>query len=173
MAETTSLERTYTIPLRKAWMKVPNYKRARKGVVAIKAFIARHMNVPHRDVAYVKLDMYLNNELWFRGPKHSPSKVTVKATKKGEIVHVSFVEVPSHVHFAQVKHDKFHKKTEKKETKTEEKKEEKTEEQKKAEEEKEKSAAIVKEQQMEQQTKAEKHTTKVKTAEIKRMALKK
>lgn len=172
MAE-THLERIYTIPLREACMKVPYYKRARKGVVTIKEFIAHHMKVPHRDVSNVKLDVYLNNELWYRGPKNAPSKITVKATKKGDVVHVTFVEMPERVKFAQAKHAKFHKKADKKESKVEEKKEEKTPEEKKAEEEKEKSAAIVKEQQMEQQTKAEKHTTKPKTPQIKRMALKK
>lgn len=172
MAETTHLERTYTIPLREACMKVPIYKRARKGVVTIKEFIARHMKVTNRDVNKVKLDVYLNNEIWYRGPKNAPAKVTVKATKKGDLVHVTFVEMPAHVKFAHAKHSKMHKKAEKKESKQEEKKEQ-TAEEKKAEEEKEKSAALVKEQQIEQQTKAAKHTTKAKTLEIKRMALKK
>lgn len=172
MTEKTHLERIYTIPLREACMKVPVYKRARKGIVTIKEFIAHHMKVTHRDVNKVKLDVYLNNEIWYRGPRNAPAKVTVKATKKGEIVHVTFVETPARVKFAHAKHNKFHKKAEKKETKAEEKKEQ-TVEEKKAEEEKEKSVAIVKEQQMEQQTKADKHTTKAKTPEIKRMALKK
>lgn len=173
MAE-THLERIYTIPLRREWMKVPRYKRARKGVVALKEFIAHHMSVPHRDVKNVKLDMYLNNQLWFRGPRNAPARVKVKATKKGNIVHVTFVEIPAHVKFAQEKNARFHTKADKKETsKTAEKKDERTEEEKQAEKEKETSAAIVKEQQIEQQTKADKHTTKAKTPQIKRMALKK
>lgn len=172
MAE-ASLERIYTIPLRHAWMKVPRYKRARKGIVELKAFIARHMKVRHRDVDNVKLDTYLNNELWFRGPRNSPAHVTVKAVKKGEVVHVSFVEIPAHVAFAQKKHAKFHTKSEQKATASEEKKEEKTVEEKKVEQEKETSTAIANEKLAEQHAKAEKHTTKTQTPKINRMALKK
>ena len=173
MAETKqTLERIYTIPLRRACMKVPHYKRARKGIVTIKEFIAKHMKVPHREIKNVKIDMYLNNALWFRGPDNAPPRVKVKAVKNGDIVHVTFVEVPSYVKFAQAKHARFHKKSEKKAEKTEEKKEEvKTEEEKKAESEKEKSAALAKEQIIEQQTKAKKHPTKAKRPEIHRMAL--
>ncbi len=169
------LERVYVIPLRKEWVKVPYYKRARKGVVAVKEFIARHMKVPDRDTSKVKLDVYLNNEMWFRGPKYSPSKIKVKAIKEGDIVKVTFVEVPKHVAFEKAKHERFHKKAEKKkeEPKVEDKKEEKTEEQKKEEAEKEKSTAIVKEHQLEQQAKIEKHVTKPRGPEIKRMSLKK
>lgn len=180
--ETPILERIYTIPLRRACMKVPHYKRARKGIVTIKEFIAHHMKVPHRDVAQVKLDVYLNNELWFRGPDHAPARVTVKATKKGDVVHVTFAEAPARIAFMKARQARIHKKGEKKVAKSEEKKEtppseekkeEKTVEEKKAEEEKEKSAAISKEHLLEQQATAAKHTTKAKTPEIKRMALKK
>lgn len=173
MAETTTLERIYTIPLRRACMKVPHYKRARKGVVTLKEFIAHHMKVPRRDVEKVRLDTYLNNEMWSRGPDHAPARVTVKAVKKGDVVHVGFVEVPKHVAFAQAKHGKFHRKAEKDAPKAEEKKEEKTEEEKKDEVEKGKATAIANEALAEQQQRAEKHTTKAKTPQIKRMALKK
>src|SRR3989344_4466685 len=106
MADTQQLERIYTIPLRRAAMKVPHYKRARKGIVTIKEFIARHMKVPLRDVSNVKLDMHLNNYLWFRGPDHTPARIKVKAVREGSIVHVRFVEVPEQVRFAQAKHAK-------------------------------------------------------------------
>lgn len=173
MAETSHFERTYVIPLRKEWMKVPSYKRARKGVVAVKEFIARHMKVPHRDVDKVKVDIYLNNEMWYRGSSNSPSHIKVKATKKGEIVHVELAEIPEIVKFAQARHARLHKKSDKKTPQTEEKKEEKTVEEKKDESEKEKSVAIANEKFAEQQNKAQKHTTKAKTPEVHRMALKK
>ncbi len=172
MAETHTLERIYTIPLRAAWMKVPHYKRARKGIVTVKEFIAHHMKVPHRDVDNVKLDVHLNNHLWFRGPSNSPARVTVKATKKGDIVHVTFAEAPKHLVFMKARHARLHKKAEKKAAPAEAK-EAKTEDEKKAEGEKAQSAAIVNEQRAEQQAKAEKHTTKTKTPQVKRMALKK
>lgn len=173
MAESTKIERIYTVPLRQEWMKVPRYKRARKGVVALKEFIARHMKVPERDVDNVKLDVYLNNQMWHRGTDKSPSKIRVKATKEGNIVHVTFADMPKHVEFAKAKHVRKHPKSEAKSEKVEEKKELQTEEEKKVEQEKEKSVAIAKEHVAEQDKKAKKHTTKASTPEIHRMALKK
>lgn len=169
----TKLERIYTVPLRAEWRKVPRYKRARKGVVALKEFIARHMKVPFHDVENVKLDTYLNNEMWFRGPRNAPAHVTVKAIKEGDIVHVTFVDTPAHITFSQKKHARFHTKAEKKAAKVEEKKEEKTEEQKKDESEKEKATAIANEKIAQQQAKEQKRTTKTSTPKINRMALKK
>ena len=172
-------ERIYNVPLRRECMKVPRYKRARKGVVALKEFIARHMKVPNHDVSKVKVDTYLNNEMWFRGSSNSPSHVKVKAVRNGELVHVGFVEIPQIVKFAQAKHERLHKKSAgKKDTKKDEniedkKEEAKTEEQKKDESEKGKSVALANEKLAEQQAKAQKHTAKSKAPEIHRMALKK
>ncbi len=176
MAETQKLEREYIIPLRREWSKVPEYKRTRKAIVAIKEFIAKHMKVPERDTDKVKLDVYFNNDVWFRGAKNAPFKVKVKAVKEGDIVKVSFVHIPEYVKFAQARDERLHKKTEvkKEEPKVEEKKEEiKTEEEKKEESEKEKSAAVLKEKVAEQQAKDLKRATKTKETQIHRMALKK
>ncbi len=178
MAETKIvLEREYVIPLRSEWNKVVSYKRARKGVVAIKEFIARHMKVEDRDLDKVKLDIYLNNEVWFRGPSNAPNKIKVKAVKDSEgIVRVSLAEVPEVVKFAQARHKRLHqggdKKSENREAKTEEKKEEKTEEQKREEQEKEKAVAISNEKMEEQKMKAARHTSKKTEPKINRMAMK-
>jgi len=169
-----TLERIYTIPLKDSWMKVPRYKRARKAVVAIKEFIAKHMKVANRDIDNVKLDIDFNNQIWFRGSRNAPSKVKVKAVREGGIVKVSFAEIPQHITFLQAKRERLHKKTDKKvEARPEEKKETKTEEEKKEETEKEKAAATQKEQIAGQHVKEHKHTTKTKETQIHRMALKK
>lgn len=180
MAEvkTQKLEREYTIPLRRFWLNVPQYERSRKAVKTIKKFIAKHMKVSDRDEDKVKLDVYFNNEIWFRGRANPPSKVKVKAVKEGDIVKVTFFETPDFVKFLKAKHEKIHKKSEKKpEVKKEEKpaeiKEEKTEEQKTSEQEKEKSVEQQQIKQAEQQAKVQKHLTKIKEPKIQRMALKK
>ncbi|MCH7568526.1 MAG: 50S ribosomal protein L31e [Nanoarchaeota archaeon] len=189
MAEikTQTIEREYVIPLRRKWMKVVRYKRTARSVKAIKEFIARHMRVPDRDTKKVKLDIYLNNEIWFRGCKNPPTKIKVKAIKDGDIVRVEMVDIPEVVKFAKARHEKIHRKVEKKEPKPEEKAEkaeEKTVEEKKAEkEEGEKKEEVEKEKEKsveqaqtkiaEQIAKAEKHTTKVKTPTAHRKALKK
>ena len=174
MAENQNIGREYIIPLRKAWLRVPEYERTGKAVKAIKLFIAKHMKVLDRDLDRVKLDVYFNNEVWFRGRASPPAKVKVKAIKEGDIVKVTFADTPKHVDFLKKKHDKFRQKEVKKEApKVAEKKEEvKTEEQKKDETEKEKSVEQQNIKQAEQQAKAEKHLTKVKEPEIQRMAMK-
>src|SRR3989344_4832699 len=115
MAETQikTLTREYVIPLRRFWLNVPHYERTGKAIKVIKKFIAKHMKIAERDIDKVKLDIYLNNELWFKGRANPPAKVKVKATKEGEIVKVTFVEIPEHVKFLKARHEKIHKKSEK------------------------------------------------------------
>jgi len=180
-AKTTKLEREYVIPLRSQWLRVPQYKRTGRAIKAIKKFVAKHMKVPERNVDNVKLDVYMNNELWFRGRRHPPSKVKVKVIKEGDIVKVQLAELPKHVEFLKAKHEKLLKQAEKKEEKKAEpekaeiKPEEKPAEEKKAEAEKEKAVAAEKELQIKQDIKAEKHTPKLEKQKThpRRMALQK
>lgn len=172
------LTREYIIPLRRVWIRVPEYERSGKAVKAIKQFIAKHMKVADRDINKVKLDVYFNNEVWFRGRANPPAKVKVKAVKEGDIVKVTFAETPKYVEFLQKKHNKFRKKAEKKDLpaqpqQSERKEEVKTEEQKKDEVEKGKSVEQQNIKQAEQQAKADKHVAPVKEPKIQRMALKK
>jgi large subunit ribosomal protein L31e len=167
-------EREYVINLRREWLRVPQYERTGRAVKAIKKFIAKHMKVADRDVKKVKLDIYFNNELWFKGRANPPAKIKVKAIRDGENIKVSFAETPQYVKFLQAKHQKMHKKTEKKETPVEEKKEEAKPEEKKAEQEKEIAVAEQHLKEAKADAKAEKHTTKPqKTIHPQRMALQK
>ena len=170
------LEREYVIPLRREWQKVANYRRAGRAAKAIKKFIARHMKVPEHDVEKVKLDVYLNQEIWFRGHTKPPAKIKVKARKEGEIVKVELAEMPSVLKFARAKHEKRHlaSKVEKlKEVPKERKPEEQTEEKKMEESEKEKAVAESRAKDAKQQAKAQKHLSKVKGESHHRMALQK
>jgi large subunit ribosomal protein L31e len=182
MADTKSpaLEREYIVPLRRHWLNVPQYERTGKAVKALKQFIAKHMKVTDRNPDLVKIDVYFNNELWFRGRTNPPAKVKVRARKEGDLVHVSFVETPQHIAFLQAKHARRHTKAEKKAPTPETKPdaiaqaEQKTEEQKTEEKEKEKSVADIKMKEAEQHAKAHKHATKISKAQHpQRMALKK
>jgi large subunit ribosomal protein L31e len=169
-----SNENVYTVPLRRFWLNVPKYKRSRKAVIALKKYIARHMKVVDRDLDKVKLDVYLNNEIWFRGRAKPPAKVKVKAVKDGDNVKVSFFETPKEIKFLKLKHSKLHKKVEKvTPVKEEEKKEGKTEEEKKDESEKEKAVEQQNIQQAEVAAKVDKHSSPIKEPKINRMALKK
>lgn len=127
------LEREYIIPLRKDWLKAPEYKRVRKSVKTIRKFIARHMKIEERDESKVKINKWLNHELWFRGIKHPPAKIKVKARKYADKVEVELSEIPEKVRWLINKEAKLlaSKKEEKKPEKKEEKKEPEKEEDKK------------------------------------------
>lgn len=178
MAEvkTQSNEREYTIPLRRHWFSARTYERTSKAVKAIKQFIAKHMKVQDRNTDNVKIDVDLNNEVWFKGRASPPSRVKVKTVRDGDLIKVTFTDssIPKHIQFRRIKHAKRHKKQEiKPQAPTEAKPEEqKTDEQKKNEQEKEKSSAIAKETEIKQDIKAAQPKPQ-KAIHPQRMALKK
>jgi len=100
------LEREYIVPLRREFVKTHQYKRARRAVIALKQFIAKHMHVEDRDLKKVKLDMYLNEELWYRGIANPIHKVKVKAIKKAGIVYVTLAEPPQIVKYKMAREEK-------------------------------------------------------------------
>ncbi|MBW2973609.1 50S ribosomal protein L31e [Candidatus Woesearchaeota archaeon] len=71
-----AVERTYTIPLRREWLKAPKYRRAKKAVNAVKEFLIKHMKSED-----VRLGKYLNEEIWKDGMKNPPGKVKVNVLK--------------------------------------------------------------------------------------------
>jgi len=82
------IERVYIIPLRRAFLNVPKYKRAKKAASAVRIFIAKHMKSEE-----VKIGRYLNEKLWEHGIKNPPHHVKVIAKKddKGKVT----VELPT------------------------------------------------------------------------------
>ncbi len=71
-----ALERTYTIPLRRGWLKAARYRRAKKAVITAKEFLAKHMKSDD-----VRLGTTVNLEIWKHGMKNPPSRVKVNASK--------------------------------------------------------------------------------------------
>ena len=85
------LERQYTIPLRREFLKVPRYRRAKKAVKQIKQFLARHMKAEEKDV---KVGRWVNEQVWSRGIKNPPTKVIVNVSKDDKgIVKVELIEI--------------------------------------------------------------------------------
>lgn len=72
------VERTYVIPLRKEWLKVPKYKRAKKAIIGLRRFLTRHFRVRDENI---KVGKALNEEIWKHGIRNPPSKVKVDAIK--------------------------------------------------------------------------------------------
>ncbi|MCK4650094.1 60S ribosomal protein L31 [Candidatus Pacearchaeota archaeon] len=101
------LEREYVVPLRKGSLNVPQYRRAKKAVKVLKEFMVRHMNVRDGDLRKVKVDIHLNNEIWFRGIKKPLNKIKVLAKKVGEIVYVELADVPEVVRFKMAREAKM------------------------------------------------------------------
>ncbi len=74
-----SLERIFTIPLRREYQKAPNWKRTEKAVVAVKQFLQKHMKSDS-----IKVGASVNELLWKHGIKNPPHHVKVVATKDKE-----------------------------------------------------------------------------------------
>jgi large subunit ribosomal protein L31e len=79
------IERSYTIPLRENFVKVPKYYRSKRAINHIKAFIVRHMKVTEDNI---KLGKNLNEKVWMHGIKNPPGKVKVKVVKDNDKVTV-------------------------------------------------------------------------------------
>lgn len=167
--EKIELQREYIVPMRRGFLKVPNYRKAKKAVLVLKEFIAKHMKVEDRDVRKVKLDMYLNEEIWHRGIKNPLHKIKVKAKKIDGIVYVELAEIPDFVKFKMARAENRASKVTKanishddKNDHTEESEKVKTEEEKTDETEKEKATQEAGVKENKAQAKAQKQTEQVK-----------
>lgn len=70
------LERTYTIPLRREYLKVPRYRRTEKASRALRAFLTKHLKSEA-----VKIGQHLNEFLWMHGMKNPPPRVKVNVVR--------------------------------------------------------------------------------------------
>jgi len=70
------MERLYNVPLRREFSKVPSYKKAKKAVTALKAYLVKHMKSDD-----IKIDAALNEFIWKHGIKNPPHHVKLKAVK--------------------------------------------------------------------------------------------
>lgn len=93
------LEREYVINVRRKVSYVPHYRRANKAIKSIKEFLAKHMKVENRDTRKVKMDTYLNQEMWFKGIKNPPTRIKVKAKKIDGIVYAELADVPKVIQY--------------------------------------------------------------------------
>ena len=82
-------DRTYTVPLSKAWIMPPN-KRAAKAMRILKKFIVKHMKLEARkegeeeeekEPATLVITNEVNERVWSRGIEKPPRKIRVRAAK--------------------------------------------------------------------------------------------
>jgi large subunit ribosomal protein L31e len=84
------LERTYNIPLRKEFLKVPRYKRSKKAIVGLRKFLTRHMKSDN-----LKIGPYLNELIWQHGIRNPPHHVQVTVVKDDQgVVRAELVGKP-------------------------------------------------------------------------------
>jgi large subunit ribosomal protein L31e len=108
MVETklNKIEKEYVIPLREKCRPVPTYKKTPKAVKSVKEFLVRHMQIRDRDLKKIKIDRFLNEQLWERGIKKPLHKVKVKAVKEGDIVRVYSMDLPAKINFKKIREEK-------------------------------------------------------------------
>ena len=73
-----TIERTYTVPLRSAFSKVPQYYRTNKAMSAPRAFLRRHLKVKDEQI---KIGQHLNALIWAHGIRNPPPRVTIHVVK--------------------------------------------------------------------------------------------
>src|SRR3989344_6503087 len=145
----TVLERTYTVPLRRGYQMVAKWRRSKKAVNVLRAFLQKHMKATE-----VKIGKYANLEIWKHGIKNPPHHIKVMVTKDDKgTVFAELVGAPKEEKVEEKK-KKAIKKAEgkaptteapKKEKKGEAEKKKKVEEYKKAKEEEKKELEKIKE----------------------------
>src|SRR3989338_1925708 len=79
-------EKTFTINLRREFIKKPNYNRSKKAINAKKEYTLKQLKTKE-----VKIGQKLNLKIWERGRKNPPPKVKVKAIVEDNI---SYVDLP-------------------------------------------------------------------------------
>jgi len=72
-------ERTYNVPLRSEWLKVPRWRRTKRAVAALRKFLIKHTKTPD-----VRLSRWINEAIWVNGAKNPPHHLKVKVTKLTE-----------------------------------------------------------------------------------------
>ena len=65
-------KRTYIIPLRREWLKVPRWRRSKRAVDALHSYLEKHTKVEN-----VKISNWLNQAIWKDGGKNPPAKIEV------------------------------------------------------------------------------------------------
>ena len=107
--KTEKVEREYVIPLRYKGRAVPRYKKTPKAIKTIKEFLARHMKIKDRDLGKIKLDKYLNEQMWIRGIKRPPAKIKVKAVKENDVVRVELIDYSTKLKFKKLREERIKK----------------------------------------------------------------
>ncbi len=81
------MERVYNVPLRREFLKVPKYKRAKKAVIALREFLIRHMKSEN-----IIIGREVNEYIWTKGIENPPHHVKIVAKKEEDKVFVNLAD---------------------------------------------------------------------------------
>lgn len=85
------VERIYNIPLRRDFVMSPKWRRSKKAISVIQAYLLRHTKVSE-----IKLSKWINEAVWAKGAKNPPAKITLKVIidKDKNIAKAELAELP-------------------------------------------------------------------------------
>jgi ribosomal protein L31E len=141
------------------------------------------MQIRDRDLKKIKIDQYLNEQIWMQGIRSPVHKIKVKVIKQGDIVRVYAVNLPKKIEFKKIRLEKqdqkakdakekkkglMQKAKESMQAQPKEEKEEQDPEKKQEEKEKVKAVAEAGKQMEKEAAKQAKHQASAKTKEPKR-----
>jgi ribosomal protein L31E len=124
-------ERLYTINLRREWLKVSKWRRAKRAAGAARTFLLRHTKA--KEVVFGR---WMNEAIWAQGASNPIGKITVRVTKDKDIARAELAELPTRAKRVSEAAQKEVKKKDVKKTKAEEKQKEEDYKKKKDEEKK-------------------------------------
>ena len=140
-------EKTFTINLRREFLKKPIYQRTKRALTAVKEFSLKHFKTKE-----VRIGPKLNEKLWEKGNRKPPAKIKIKGIVEDGI---AYVELPGF---------NFEKTKPKEETKTKGKP---TKEEVKKEQEKELNKELAHEEELKQKKEHHHEAIEIPHAEIK------
>jgi large subunit ribosomal protein L31e len=85
------IERIYNVPLRRDVVMSPKWRRSKKAINVIQAYLVRHTKVEN-----IKLSRWVNEAIWEKGGKNPPGKITLKVRidKEKNIAWAELAELP-------------------------------------------------------------------------------
>ena len=79
-------EKTFTINLRREFLKKPIYQRTKRALTAVKEFSLKHFKTKE-----VRIGPKLNEKLWEKGNRKPPAKIKIKGIVEEDI---AYIELP-------------------------------------------------------------------------------
>ncbi|MGB9675046.1 MAG: 50S ribosomal protein L31e [Candidatus Nanoarchaeia archaeon] len=84
-------EIVYNVPLRRDFLKASKWRRAEKAITVLRNFVKKHTKAK-----VVKLSKWINQQIWARGSKYPPAKLSIKVLldKDKSVANVDLLELP-------------------------------------------------------------------------------